>query len=57
MMALSQLKMLQVFVVNATETHHVEAAVKFAKEKNIRLVIKNTGHSYSGRSTGYGSLS
>ncbi|KAJ2974356.1 hypothetical protein NUW58_g8684 [Xylaria curta] len=46
-----------VYVVNATEASHVQAAVKFAKDNNIRLTIKNTGHRGSGRNTGYGSLS
>jgi hypothetical protein len=33
------------------------AAVKFASAKNIRLNAKSTGHSFSGRSTAFGSLS
>ncbi|KAI0097727.1 putative FAD-dependent isoamyl alcohol oxidase [Nemania sp. FL0031] len=37
--------------------HDVIAGIKFAKEKNIRLVIKSTGHDYLGRSTGKGALS
>ena len=32
------------------------AGIKFAREKNIRLSIKNTGHDYVGRSVGKGSL-
>jgi hypothetical protein len=32
------------FVVNASSAADVSAGVKFAREKNIRLVIKNTGH-------------
>lgn len=31
--------------------------MKWAGEKGIRVVIKNTGHSHLGRSTGFGSLS
>jgi hypothetical protein len=46
-----------VYVVNATEAKHVQAAFAFAKKWNIRLNVKNTGHSFSGRSIGYGSLS
>ncbi|KAK9420439.1 putative FAD-binding domain-containing protein [Seiridium unicorne] len=34
----------------------VTAALKFAREKNIRVSIKNTGHDYIGRSNGRGSL-
>ncbi|EON65973.1 hypothetical protein W97_05215 [Coniosporium apollinis CBS 100218] len=46
-----------VYVVNATEASHVQAALKFAKERNIRLNVKNTGHNFPGRSTAFGSLS
>lgn len=38
-----------VYVVNATEASHVQAAIKFAKQYNIRLNVKNTGHSLMGR--------
>ncbi|KAI1081714.1 hypothetical protein F5B20DRAFT_535046 [Whalleya microplaca] len=34
----------------------VAAGLKFAKEMNIRVTIKNTGHDYLGRSAGEGSL-
>ncbi|KAB8279118.1 hypothetical protein BDV30DRAFT_222328 [Aspergillus minisclerotigenes] len=44
------------YVVNATEVNHVQAAVEFAKKWNLRLNIKNTGHS-GWRSIAYGSLS
>ncbi|KAF8884746.1 hypothetical protein CPB84DRAFT_1816937 [Gymnopilus junonius] len=40
--------------VNATSVHDVQAAVKFANRNNLRLVIKNTGHDYLGRSAGKG---
>ncbi|KAK0617778.1 hypothetical protein B0T17DRAFT_495718 [Bombardia bombarda] len=46
-----------VYVVNATSVKHVQAAVNFARNKNIRLVIKNTGHDSVGRNVGAGSLS
>lgn len=45
-----------VYALNATQTQHIQAVVKFAKEKRIRLNVKSTGHSFTGRSTGYGSL-
>ena len=32
------------YSVNATGSTDVAAGLKFAQEKNIRLVIKNTGH-------------
>ncbi|KAJ2980526.1 hypothetical protein NQ176_g2581 [Zarea fungicola] len=45
------------YTVNATTAEHVAAGIKFAKDNNIRLVIKNTGHDIAYRSQGYGSLS
>ncbi|RDW86999.1 FAD-binding oxidoreductase [Aspergillus mulundensis] len=44
------------YVVNATETAHVQAAVRFARKWNLRLNVKNTGHS-KGRSIASGNLS
>lgn len=32
------------YTVNATDARDVEATVQFAKQHNIRLVIRNTGH-------------
>ncbi|KAK0701574.1 hypothetical protein B0T26DRAFT_865327 [Lasiosphaeria miniovina] len=46
-----------VYVVNATSVKQVQAAVNFARNRNIRLVIKNTGHESVGRNAGAGSLS
>ncbi|KAK1228962.1 hypothetical protein PQX77_008002 [Marasmius sp. AFHP31] len=37
--------------VDARSAGDVRAAVKFAAEKNLRLVVKNTGHDYLGRSS------
>ncbi|KAF9977531.1 hypothetical protein BGZ75_010286 [Mortierella antarctica] len=45
------------YTVNATTVEHVQDSVKFAAKHNIRLVIKNTGHDYLGRSIGASSLS
>ncbi|KAM7184182.1 hypothetical protein V8F20_012320 [Naviculisporaceae sp. PSN 640] len=45
------------YVVNATTVKHIQVAINFARNKNIRLVIKNTGHDFGGRSMGAGSLS
>jgi FAD/FMN-containing dehydrogenase len=45
------------YVVNTTTTEQVRIALKWAKEKNVRIVIKSTGHSIAGRSVGAGSLS
>ena len=45
-----------VYTVDATSAADVIKGVNFARQKNIRLVIRNTGHDITGRSTGYGSL-
>ncbi|KAL8818848.1 MAG: hypothetical protein Q9191_007852, partial [Dirinaria sp. TL-2023a] len=45
------------YTVNATTPDLVSKTIRFAGEKNVRLVVKNTGHDILGRSTGYGSLS
>ncbi|KAI0205452.1 FAD-binding domain-containing protein [Astrocystis sublimbata] len=44
------------FVVNATCEQDYQKTLKFATDHNIRLVIRNTGHDYNGKSTGAGSL-
>jgi hypothetical protein len=38
-----------VYSINATKSEHVAAGIKFAKQNNVRLVIKNTGHDIRGR--------
>ncbi|KAI2470764.1 FAD-binding domain-containing protein [Annulohypoxylon bovei var. microspora] len=45
------------YAVNVSGSDDVIAALKFAEEKNVRFVIRNTGHDYLGRSTGAGALS
>ncbi|KAH7381401.1 hypothetical protein DE146DRAFT_740540 [Phaeosphaeria sp. MPI-PUGE-AT-0046c] len=45
------------YVVNATTSEQVSTALKWASAKDIRVVVKSTGHSITGRSVGYGSLS
>lgn len=45
------------YVVNATSVADIVHTIKFAKWRNLRLVVKNTGHDFLGRSTGYGALS
>ncbi|KAF2179737.1 FAD-binding domain-containing protein [Zopfia rhizophila CBS 207.26] len=45
------------YAVNVTNVAQVQLAVNFARNLNIRLVIKNTGHCYLGKSSGAGSLS
>ncbi|KAK3985844.1 FAD-binding domain-protein [Cladorrhinum sp. PSN332] len=44
------------YAIRVSGAGDVVAGVKFAKENNIRLTIKNTGHDYLGRSVGEGSL-
>ncbi|KAH8880832.1 FAD-binding domain-containing protein [Thozetella sp. PMI_491] len=46
-----------VYVLNATSVKQIQTAVNFARNKNVRLIIKNTGHDFGGRSVGAGSLS
>lgn len=61
-----------VYTINATEPEELVAGIAFARENNVRLVVRNTGHDLLGRfvfesgrllnhinrvrSTGYGSL-
>lgn len=44
------------YAVAARDAHDVAAAVNFARERQIRLVVKGTGHDYLGRSTAPDSL-
>lgn len=45
------------YIVNATTVAQVQLAVNLARSLNLRLIIKNTGHDFNGRSAGAGSLS
>ncbi|KAF9942708.1 hypothetical protein BGZ67_000114 [Mortierella alpina] len=45
------------YAVKATTIVHVQETIKFAAKHNIRLVVKNTGHDFLGRSSGASSLS
>ncbi|CAL1695780.1 unnamed protein product [Somion occarium] len=42
--------------VDARTLEDVQAGVKFARVHNLRLVVKNTGHDFLGRSAGRGSF-
>ncbi|KXJ90487.1 hypothetical protein Micbo1qcDRAFT_226448 [Microdochium bolleyi] len=44
------------YAVDVAQTSDIVTAINFAKSKNIRLVIRNTGHDFLGRSTGRGAL-
>ncbi|KAK1139768.1 hypothetical protein N8T08_011164 [Aspergillus melleus] len=45
-----------VYAVNASTPEHVTRALQFVRDHNIRLVVRNTGHDYLGKSTGAGAL-
>ncbi|KAH9206006.1 FAD binding domain-containing protein [Leptodontidium sp. 2 PMI_412] len=44
------------YVIMATEAKHIQAGVIFANRYNIRLVVRNTGHDFMGRSIASGAL-
>lgn len=44
------------FAVNATDVSDFPKTIAFVRKHNIRLVIRNTGHDYNGKSTGAGGL-
>ncbi|KAH7165981.1 hypothetical protein EDB81DRAFT_918197 [Dactylonectria macrodidyma] len=45
------------YSIDATTVSHIQLAVNLARNLNLRLVIKNTGHDFGAKSTGYGALS
>ncbi|SPO03146.1 related to isoamyl alcohol oxidase [Cephalotrichum gorgonifer] len=45
------------YAVNVSTVAQVQLAVNMARNANLRLVIKNTGHCYLGKSNGAGALS
>lgn len=45
------------YAVNVSTVAHIQLALNFARNNNMRLVIKNTGHDYLGKSLGAGALS
>ncbi|PVH77174.1 FAD-binding domain-containing protein [Cadophora sp. DSE1049] len=44
------------YAVEVTDAATAAAGIRFARQRNLRLTIKNTGHDYLGRSSGKGSL-
>ncbi|KAF1993794.1 FAD/FMN-containing isoamyl alcohol oxidase-like protein MreA [Amniculicola lignicola CBS 123094] len=46
-----------VYAVKISTVSQIQLALNFARNHNIRLVIKNTGHCYLGKSLGAGGLS
>ncbi|KAI5918550.1 FAD binding domain-containing protein [Camillea tinctor] len=45
------------YAVNVSNVAQIQLAVNLARNLNLRLVIKNTGHDFSAKSTGMGALS
>ena len=45
-----------VHAVNVSKPEHISKALRFANKHNIRVVTRNTGHDYLGKSTGAGAL-
>ncbi|KAF9869884.1 hypothetical protein CkaCkLH20_12683 [Colletotrichum karsti] len=45
------------YVIKARNVAQIQLAVNFARTTNMRLVVKNTGHDFNGRSLGAGALS
>ncbi|KAF1839395.1 FAD-binding domain-containing protein [Decorospora gaudefroyi] len=45
------------YVVKATAVSDIQTAINFARNDNLRLIVKNTGHDFAGHSVGYGALS
>ncbi|KKK22284.1 FAD binding domain protein [Aspergillus ochraceoroseus] len=45
------------YVVNASNVAQIQLAVNFARNLNLRLVVKNTGHDFNGKAAGKGALS
>ncbi|KAG9225127.1 hypothetical protein CCMSSC00406_0007462 [Pleurotus cornucopiae] len=44
------------YTVNVSTQDHIKKTLTFAKQHNIRFVLRNTGHDYMGKSTGAGGL-
>ncbi|KXS95039.1 hypothetical protein AC578_143 [Pseudocercospora eumusae] len=44
------------YAVDVGSAEQVAATLEFAKSKNIRVVIRNTGHDWNGKSTGAGAV-
>ena len=45
------------YVVNVSTVAQIQLAVNFAHANGLRLVVKNTGHDYLGKSVGAGAIS
>ncbi|KAL2814337.1 hypothetical protein BJX63DRAFT_392883 [Aspergillus granulosus] len=45
------------YVINAANVAQIQLGINFARNTGVRLVVKNTGHDFSGKSGGAGALS
>jgi hypothetical protein len=45
------------YAVNVSTVAQIQLAVNFARNQNLRLVVKNTGHDFNGKASGKGALS
>lgn len=45
------------YAINVSTVAQVQLGINFARNNNLRLVVKNTGHDFSGKSGGAGALS
>ncbi|KAK5994310.1 VAO-type flavoprotein oxidase [Cladobotryum mycophilum] len=45
------------YIINVSSIADITAGLQFSQQNNIRLVIKNSGHDFYGKSTGKGALS
>lgn len=45
------------YAINVTNVAQIQLAVNFARNLNLRLVVKNTGHDFNGKASGKGALS
>lgn len=44
------------YAVNVSNVAQIQLAVNFARNANLRLVVKNTGHDFNGKASGKGAL-
>jgi hypothetical protein len=45
------------YVINAKTVSDIQSAINFCRNDYLRLVVKNTGHDFAGKSTGHGAFS
>lgn len=45
------------YAIEVRSVYQIQLAINFARNANLRLVVKNTGHDFNGKSSGAGALS